>query len=784
MKFTPLKFANVSNTMLNSSSPSMELDGRGFPHISWMEEKEGHWNLNYKFWDGQEWGFFDYSQAVFRSNKNIINSSFNLTLIDDDPFLCCAVDNESDFLVKYFNLKNGKWVENSFTYNGRIKWIGCFSFKKLNITDEIINSSSSSFDSSSSISSLNSLSSSSSIDSSSSSSIDSSSSSSLSSLSSSSSVDSSSSSSKSFSSVSSSSSSSYSLSSLSSSSSVDSSSSSSKSFSSVSSSSSSASSLSSLSSDSSLSSLSSSSSDISSSSSSYLDNDLFLVIYDENNNLKIFQDDIEITSIVVTIDDVNTIQISSVNKLLAISFVNETINYNFFNICTLNFENISFQEVFEINNEIVDYNMSHTIISNLNSLMFSWIEKDSYSFNVKNIIVNLDNNISYVSSGSLIDSKLITVSSLNDDYKNFGYNWISNSSFDMKSLETDLGIFVAGSKKSIYKYNFEINSFEQENVNFNFNEGGVKIGKPILKNFNEQLKLCFSDDKNIYFLKSESEIENEYNEEIIILGNQRAKYGFFNSNANSNFENLEFDCTWNNKTGDILYETKRPILITGDEQLDPLCESSSGSGSSSSSHSSYSSDTSSSRSISSESSFSNSSFSSFSSLSSLSSDSFSSFIFTVNSGPINESSDYIYKTWTCEAPLRDINIISASPIDDFVIVSTERPIISINNDNVVSLALDGGFLLNPNYGAVRFSIYDSLNLIINGKNLLYNHPFLMPASFIESNYIIPSGIPYHKGGDFVTKSTLESYNMKDTGNWYVTLIPSGEGQVSTSIQIG
>ena len=65
MKYLPLSNEpNVSRSRLMSSSPSMQLDGRGYPHISWLEEKEGKNEVSYSFWDGLKWSYLGIS-AVY-----------------------------------------------------------------------------------------------------------------------------------------------------------------------------------------------------------------------------------------------------------------------------------------------------------------------------------------------------------------------------------------------------------------------------------------------------------------------------------------------------------------------------------------------------------------------------------------------------------------------------------------------------------------------------------------------------------------------------------------------
>lgn len=80
MKYLPLKNQpNVSRTRFPSSSPSMMLDGRGFPHISWLEEKNGRNEVKYSFWDGLKWSYLSKSQ-VYTSEEDVKPSPNSIIL--------------------------------------------------------------------------------------------------------------------------------------------------------------------------------------------------------------------------------------------------------------------------------------------------------------------------------------------------------------------------------------------------------------------------------------------------------------------------------------------------------------------------------------------------------------------------------------------------------------------------------------------------------------------------------------------------------------------------------
>ena len=56
-------------------SSSLILDSHGFPHIAWMEEKNGYYEVKYKFWDGLQWSFY-VLPAIHRSDNNILITKY------------------------------------------------------------------------------------------------------------------------------------------------------------------------------------------------------------------------------------------------------------------------------------------------------------------------------------------------------------------------------------------------------------------------------------------------------------------------------------------------------------------------------------------------------------------------------------------------------------------------------------------------------------------------------------------------------------------------------------
>lgn len=207
MKFSPLNnHPNISVSRFKSVSPSMALDSRGYPHIAWMDLKNGHNKVKYATWDGIQWMdpyTVDESETEIQSSANAIELD-----LDENVNIVYSKKTVNGSALIRSVLDGNKVIIDSLNVSYDADWIGIFKHTRdinfssssgslsMSTSSESSSSSidsssqSSSFSVTSSISSLSSVSSqeysslSSSIDSSSSSSIDSSSSSSKSSSSS------------------------------------------------------------------------------------------------------------------------------------------------------------------------------------------------------------------------------------------------------------------------------------------------------------------------------------------------------------------------------------------------------------------------------------------------------------------------------------------------------------------------------------------------------------------------------------------------------------------------
>lgn len=166
MKFSALNNQlNVSRTRSESISPSLQIDSRNYPHISWMERKNGVNEVRYSFWDGSKWSYLD-NVVVFNSEYDVIYSPKALVLSPDENPIISFVRRTSDgsklFLSDYDYEE--KWNFNTLDVDYDVKWNGVIRYNRNIEYSTSSLSSSSSIDSSSSSSTVKLSSSSSSVE--------------------------------------------------------------------------------------------------------------------------------------------------------------------------------------------------------------------------------------------------------------------------------------------------------------------------------------------------------------------------------------------------------------------------------------------------------------------------------------------------------------------------------------------------------------------------------------------------------------------------------------------
>jgi len=142
MKLSPLNNQlNLSNNGFESFSPSMQLDSRGFPHISWMNKKLGHNLINYRFWDGLKWSSIE-NVNVDRSEENVVHSNNSIVLDSDNPIVCFSKKDVNGSLLTVSYRSNGEWIKSELLVDYVTKWIGIALIEENDTSSESESSSS------------------------------------------------------------------------------------------------------------------------------------------------------------------------------------------------------------------------------------------------------------------------------------------------------------------------------------------------------------------------------------------------------------------------------------------------------------------------------------------------------------------------------------------------------------------------------------------------------------------------------------------------------------------
>lgn len=138
MKFKSI--GNQSNISSNRSgqsnrfsslSPSMKLDSMGFSHVSWITVKNGHNEINYKYWNGDKWDFIGDNSIVSKSKDSIYYSPNGIALTDDDSPILAFVrkDINTNNRICVARVSYGEWSFDELEVGYDIKWIGAFFYR-------------------------------------------------------------------------------------------------------------------------------------------------------------------------------------------------------------------------------------------------------------------------------------------------------------------------------------------------------------------------------------------------------------------------------------------------------------------------------------------------------------------------------------------------------------------------------------------------------------------------------------------------------------------------------
>ena len=129
MKYVPLlNYPNISESRLESISPSLKISSINNPHVCWLDKGNDINVVNYSYWDGTKWAYKDIPK-VYISNEDIVSSPSSLVLDNDDPIIAFSRkyvggSNISRLSLATYDNTNTKWNFNDLDVDYEVGWIG------------------------------------------------------------------------------------------------------------------------------------------------------------------------------------------------------------------------------------------------------------------------------------------------------------------------------------------------------------------------------------------------------------------------------------------------------------------------------------------------------------------------------------------------------------------------------------------------------------------------------------------------------------------------------------
>ena len=476
MELISLANPNVSSSKFKAESLSFALDNRGFPHISWAENRNGQFGISYRFWDGLEWGYYGDTPLIDSSYEDIIHSDRSLIFDNTEPLVIYG-RKEEDYKVCVASLYDAKWNIEKITIGKEIHWIGANIVNRV----EEYSSSSSTSHSFSESSDSNSLSSPSSM--------------------------------------------SFSFSSS------------------------------------------------SSSSSSFMDVNILISLVDENNDLNVYTYSLYTNELTwLSSSNITTLGIiknSVCGKYLG--FVNEyggKIYFNFYDVFSNTWAFDDWQEISACNNPI-SFDIFGTNVEDAGVLNVGWTEINGLK--LASVYSTGEQEPFYSSYTVETFTETLTSSTFNCNTKgNVALTW---NPFNRYVL-----ILLGGTQNTLY--GVRTNTFWKRPLDvvgqpLKYNPSHLNLS---FDNISGKIHYSFIAQSDVYhFLGNIDNSPIHYNaSELTILNSQRYKYGLFHPDENI-VDFWEQACAWDNRTGDMLLETVKRVVVMADENADPICNTSSSS---------------------------------------------------------------------------------------------------------------------------------------------------------------------------------------------------------------
>ena len=105
---------------------SMALDNRGFPHLAWMEQKNGHYDLIYKFWNGICWETLE-TEVLSRSDDEVTYS--NIMVVNNEVLIIFTKKSYDNSIIGFIRIDQVVTEVIEYQTNGFVDWVGLITDK-------------------------------------------------------------------------------------------------------------------------------------------------------------------------------------------------------------------------------------------------------------------------------------------------------------------------------------------------------------------------------------------------------------------------------------------------------------------------------------------------------------------------------------------------------------------------------------------------------------------------------------------------------------------------------
>jgi hypothetical protein len=131
--------------LTNQNQPeyfSMALDDRGYPHLSWVEQKNGHYDLVYKFWNGICWETLE-TEVLYRSDDEVTYS--NIMIVNNEVLIIFTKKSYDNSIIGFIRIDQVVTEVIEYQTNGFVDWVGLITDKSEKERPYVISYESNSF---------------------------------------------------------------------------------------------------------------------------------------------------------------------------------------------------------------------------------------------------------------------------------------------------------------------------------------------------------------------------------------------------------------------------------------------------------------------------------------------------------------------------------------------------------------------------------------------------------------------------------------------------------------